>query len=95
MAKRLAVDVSEELLEAIRAFPLEREIEHCGVRFKVPPFDFYTQCPQCGARLKLRSYSAAAEVEDVFDAVFGWMNRPGAAEIARQRQQALADDQDE
>ena len=41
-------DVSEELLEAIRTFPVHREVEHCGVRMMVPPFDFYADCKQCG-----------------------------------------------
>ena len=45
-------DVSEELLEAIRTFPVQREIEHCQAHFMVTPFDFYAECPgeACASR---------------------------------------------
>ena len=33
----------------------------------VSPFDIYTDCLHCAARIKLRSFSADAEIEDVFD----------------------------
>jgi len=83
-----------ELLEAIRTFPVHREVEHCGVRTMVPPFDFYADCKQCGARIKVRSFSADGEIEDVFDAVFEWMNQPSAQDEARRRQTALKDDEE-
>jgi hypothetical protein len=85
--------ISEELLEAIRAFPLERKVEHCSVEFTASPLDIYAECPRCGTRLKLRSFSAAPEIEDIFDAVLEWSNRPGAQESARRRQIALGDDE--
>src|SRR3954452_4228155 len=88
----LSVDVSEDLLEAIRTFPVQREFEHCGVRMMVAPFDFYANCPRCGARVKVRSFSGAGEIEDVFDAVFEWMNRPKAQDEARRRQMALKEE---
>jgi hypothetical protein len=87
-------EISEELLEAIRTFPMQREVEHCGVRMTVAPFDFYADCPQCGARIKGRSFSANGEIEDVFDAVFEWMNRPLAQEAASRRQTAIKHDQE-
>src|SRR3954454_22342621 len=90
----LSVDVSEDLLEAIRTFPVQREFEHCGVRMMVAPFDFYADCPRCGARVKVRSFSGAGEIEDVFDAVFEWMNRPKAEDEARRRQLALREESD-
>ena len=71
------VEVSEDLLEAIRSFPVRREVEHCGGRFSVSPFDFYADCPGCGQRIKVRSFTAGGEIEDLFDAVFEWMNQPG------------------
>ncbi len=89
------VDVPYDLIEAIRAFPREREVEHCGVKFTVSPFDFYATCPQCGCQIKLRSFSAHYEMEDVFDAVFELMNHAGAEELARRRQQALEEEADE
>ena len=89
------VNVPAGLTEAIRAFPLEREVEHCGIRMTVPPFDIYAECRQCGLRLKVRSFSAAAEIEDVFDAVFEWMNQPMAQEVARRRQEAFAQESDD
>lgn len=81
--------ISGDLLNAIRAFPTEREVEHCGTRIKISPFDFYTACPHCGARLKVRSVSAIPEIEDVFDAVFEWLNDPKAGALAEQRRQAI------
>jgi hypothetical protein len=93
LKQRLKIDVSEELLEAIRTFPVQREVEHCGVNMKVAPFDFYADCPRCGARIKVRSFSAGGEIEDVFDAVFEWMNQPKAEEEARRRQMVLKEDE--
>jgi hypothetical protein len=84
------LDIGTELIEAIRAFPVRREIEHCGVRIAVAPFEFYASCPHCGSRIKVRSYAATPEIEDVFDAVFEWMNQEGAQEIAEHRRDALA-----
>jgi predicted nucleic acid-binding Zn-ribbon protein len=89
------IEVSEELLDAIRSLPVKREVEHCGQRFVVPPFDIYATCPKCGCQLKIRSFSGATEVEDVFDAVFEWMNQPGAAELVRKRQEDIEKDKDE
>jgi transcription elongation factor Elf1 len=59
------------------------------------PFAFYGQCSQCGARVKVRSFSAGGEIEDVFDAVFEWMNQPKAREAAERRQREIEADQDE
>jgi hypothetical protein len=89
------IEVPSSIVDAIRSFPVEREAEHCGRKFAVSPFDIYATCPQCGAKLKLRSYSAVLELEDVFDAVFDWMLQPKAAEVARQRQRTLEADRDE
>lgn len=84
--------ISEELLEAIRTLPAQREIEHCGTAFAVDPFEFYVECPRCHAKIKVRSFSGVGEVEDVFDAVFEWMKQPGAQEAAARRQKALEED---
>ena len=86
--------VSDELLEAIPTFPVHREVEHCGARLGASPFDSHVDCPRCGAHIKVRSFSALGEIEDVFDAVFEWMNRPMAEEEARRRQMALKDDEE-
>jgi hypothetical protein len=90
-----AVDVPAGLLEEIRSFPVKREVEHCERTFCVSPFNFYAECPQCHARIKVRSFSGVTEIEDVFDAVFEWMTRPGAEEIVRRRQQEMKEDDDE
>jgi hypothetical protein len=63
--------------------------------FSVSPFDVYATCPHCGPRVKVRSFTAAAEIEDVFDAVFTWMLQDNAAELARQRQETLREDWDQ
>lgn len=89
------IDLSSELLDAIRSFPLKREVEHCGQRFDVSPFNVYATCPKCGSQLKTRSFSGGPELEDVFDAVFEWMNQPAAAELVRKRQEVIEKDRDE
>ncbi len=89
------VEAASALLDAIRSFPTRRELEHCGCKQIVSPFDLYATCPYCGARVKLRAFSAGYEIEDVFDAVFEWLSQPEAAEAARQRQAALQADKDE
>lgn len=88
------VAVSPELLDAIAALPVARTVTHCGTEFAVSPLDIYATCPHCGTRVKVRSFSGVGEVEDVFDAVLEWMLRPGAAEVVRHRQAALAADAD-
>jgi hypothetical protein len=87
------VDLPSDLVEAIRSFPHERIVEHCGANWSVSPFEIYASCPHCGTTIKVRSFSGAAEVEDVFDAVFEWMNQPGAEALIRQRRQQIADDE--
>ena len=89
------IDVSPDLIEALRIFPRERAVEHCGSKFVSSPLDLYATCPLCGKRIKLRAFSAAGEIEDIFDAVFEWMNHPGAAEHARRRQGAIEADRAE
>jgi hypothetical protein len=90
--KHQSLDISEDLLNSIRSFPAEREIEHCGVRIGISPFAFYAECPRCGTRIKVRSFAAGPEIEDVFEAVFEWMNRPDAQKVADQRRLDLASD---
>ncbi len=85
-------EISADLFDAIRSFPLEREVMHCGTRIVVSPFDIYAPCPQCGSQIKVRSFSAAPEIEDVFDAVLEWLNQPQAQELARRRQDVLAEE---
>jgi len=88
--QRLAVP--SQLLDAIRAFPQAREIEHCGRKILISPFDFYATCPSCGTKIKVRSFSGGTEVEDVFDAVFEWMSQPGAEELVKRRQKLIAEE---
>jgi len=88
------VPIPGELIETIRSYPVSREIEHCGIRFSLSPFEFQAQCPQCGTVIKVRSLSGVAEIEDVFDAVLEWMNQPGANEVANRRQAAIAEDEE-
>jgi hypothetical protein len=87
--KHKTVWADSELIEAISSFPLARSVEHCGVTFSVDPFEIEADCPGCGAQIKLRSFSASFEVEDVFDAVFLWMSKPGALEVVYRRRQKL------
>jgi len=89
------VEIPPRLIESIQTFPLRREVKHCGSTFEVSPFDLYADCPHCRSRVKVRAFSASAEIEDVFDAVFEWMSQPGAPELVQRRQEALAADRDE
>lgn len=84
--------IPAELLAEIAALPVHREVTHCGTTFAVSPFDVYATCPGCGTRLKVRSFGGSPELEDVFDAVFTWMNQPGAQGAADARRRALAED---
>ena len=59
----------------------------------MPPFDFYATCPHCGLRLKLGAFSGVSEIEDVFDAVFSWMNQPGMAALVEKRRASLEDEE--
>lgn len=86
--------VSADLIDAIRSFPVSRATKHCDSVFNVSPFDIYATCPDCGERIKLRSFSALPDIEDVFDAVFEWMGNPDAKELAIRRLQVIADDDD-
>ena len=88
-------EISLELIDAIHAFPVEHETEHCNQRFRVSPFDFYAICPQCGTRFKVRSFAGVTELGDVFDAVFEWMNDPKASEFAEQRRAIIAEEDDD
>ncbi len=87
------LEIGSDLIDAIRNFPVRREIEHCGTHIALDPFDFYTTCPHCGTRIKVRSFSALPEIEDIFDAVFEWMNREEARSIADRRQAAIASEE--
>jgi hypothetical protein len=85
----------DEAVDAIRGFPVERRVPHCGGTFAVSPFAIYGTCPVCGERFKLRSFAAVTEVEDVFDAVFEWMSRsPQASAYAAERVAEITADQD-
>lgn len=88
-------EIPPGLTDAIRSFPARRNVENCGTGFAVSALDLYADCPVCGTRIKLRAFSSGEDVEDVIDAVLEWMSTPGASEIARQRQAAIALDRDE
>ncbi len=92
VTEQAAVEVSPELLDAISQLPVSRDVQHCGQPFTVSPLDLYATCPQCRSRVKLRSFAAVPELEDVFDAVFAWMNQPGAAELVEKRRREIAAD---
>lgn len=85
--------VPSGLADALREFPTSRNVEHCGKRFTVNPLTIYAQCPQCHAKIKVRSFSAVEELEDVIDAVLQWMNNPAAAHAAEQRAAELREDE--
>ncbi len=95
MKTQTTIGIPSEIIDLIRDFPVTRQVEHCGQRFSVSSLDTYARCPRCGAQIKLRSYSAVPEIEDVFDAILGWMQQKGAEEVVRRRQAELEADSDE
>ena len=80
------------LIDAIQQFPLAKTYVHCGSDQNASPFDVYGVCNRCGARIKLRAMTAVTEIEDVFDAVFEWMMKPGAMVLVQRRQSEIASD---
>jgi hypothetical protein len=84
--------VSDDLIQTIKSFPVMRQVTHCDSTFFVSPFDFYGVCPQCKSKIKLRSFSANYELEDVFDTVFEWLINPKAQEIFKKRQAEIQED---
>jgi len=89
------IDLPVGLIDLIRNSPVSRSVTHCGTCFEVPLFDIYADCPQCSARIKVRSFSAIHEVEDLFDAVFEWSLKPGANELMQKRRREIADEMDD
>jgi len=88
-----SVAVPDEVVEAIRSLPAKRPVTHCGQLFDVPAFSIYATCPTCGEEIKVRSFGATAEIEDIFDAVFEWMANPATKTIAEDRLRTMKDDQ--
>lgn len=86
------MNIPAQLLEQIRSFETSREVEHCGAHFDVSPFDIYATCPRCAAQIKVRAMSGEVELEDVFDAVFAWMDCEGADEAVTRRRLQIRDD---
>jgi hypothetical protein len=86
------VEVSADLLEALRAFPHVRTVKHCDSTMEVSPLALYAVCPACRQRVKLRSFSGAPEIEDVIDAVLEWLADPAARAYAEQRRQEIEED---
>jgi len=89
-----AEGLSRKLLEYIRGLSEFREVLHCGRTFEVSPFEIYAVCPVCSMRIKVRATSAETEIEDVFDAVFAWLDRPGRVALMEQRQKQIREDED-
>lgn len=48
-----------------------------------------------GNSMKVRSFSGVTEIEDIFDAVFKWMGRPGASKLVEERQKIIREDDEE
>ncbi len=84
------VAIAPELIEAIRRFPVIRDVAHCGSTFTTSPLAIYADCPHCGQRLKLRSFASVPEIEDAIDAVLEWMNDPAAQAAAEARRIEIA-----
>jgi hypothetical protein len=90
-----AIAIPPGLCDALRDFPVIRNVEHCGKTISVSPLAIYSQCPHCGMKLRFRAFSAVDELEDVIDAVLIWMNNPAARHVAEQRAAELREEEDE
>lgn len=86
------VIVSPRLIDEIRTYPLSKIVEHCGSDISISPFDIYATCKSCGKRIKVRSFSASPEIEDIFDAVFEWLEKPEAQSLYKKRQKEILED---
>lgn len=90
--EQLTAQQISAMIEEIEKLPVEREVVHCGTTFTVSPFAFYGICPTCGSKIKMRSFGEVSETQDIFDAVFAWMNKPGALQMADERREKLLED---
>jgi len=89
------VFVSETLIEKIKEFPVSKVLTHCDVEFAASPFDNYANCPECGTKIKLRGFSGDSELEDLFDAFFVWLMKPGSLEQLERRREQINEDYDD
>jgi hypothetical protein len=89
-----AVFVSHELIDQIKSFPTSSAITHCDQTIDVSPLDIHATCPTCNKRVKLRSFSANYELEDLFDAVFEWLAEPEGKRVFEKRLKEILDDRD-
>ena len=46
---------------------MRREVEHCGGRITVSPFDIYFDCPDYARRIKILVLLGWNDIEDLFD----------------------------
>lgn len=90
----MAINIPSELLACLKEFPTTRKVEHCECVFEVSPFDIYATCPKCKTKIKVRSFSGVVEIEDVFDAVFEWIERSKADEKIERRRREIREDLD-
>jgi hypothetical protein len=95
LAKTYEREISPGLTGAIENFPTQREVNHCGETFSVSSFAFYADCPKCRTRVKVRSFGAAPEIEDLFDSFFAWMGCGDNARVAADRIREIAADSDD
>ncbi|CAN5428319.1 hypothetical protein BH10ACI2_BH10ACI2_16220 [soil metagenome] len=89
------VFVTDEIINEVKTSPVSKQLEHCGQKFSSGYLSFYATCPKCETRIKLRSFSANPELEDLFDAFIEWSLKPGAAEMIKERREAIVEDNDD
>jgi hypothetical protein len=86
-----APDVSWDLVEYLRRFPTERSVQRCDTDRSRARILF--ELSEVRRNDQLRPFGGT-EIEDLFDAVFEWMNQPGAESIVRRRREAIAEHAD-
>lgn len=80
------------VIEEIENLPHYREYvcKRCGHPQQVYSLTIQTSCNKCGLQTKLRGYgSIGSEVEDVIDAVLGWLGKDKEFELALERKSII------
>jgi hypothetical protein len=66
----------------------------CGQRQQVYTLTVHSHCERCSTPVKLRCYAATLEIEDVIDAVLGWLGEGMEFEQAMERKRLIDSEDD-
>lgn len=63
--------------EFIEKFPKTRKFKHCQVEHEVSNLIMYTECSQCHTKVKLWSFGAPKEIQDIINLCERWLKEAG------------------